>query len=174
LLRAVATQDVRMQCCPDNKREMNMAAKRNRHVFLMALLTGLFALRVTAQAVQFCMPQSFLPGFDQFQGSSLAYSTLLLSQLLILALMLRTCLRVGVGLSVPQRSLGRGLAWFGGLYMAGSIARIVVGVAIASASPWFSAWIPASFHLVLAGFVLTAAHYHLLPYEIGNAREAAQ
>ena len=137
-----------------------MAAKRNRHVFLMTILTGLFALRVTAQAVQFWAPQSFLPSFEQFQGSSLGYSTLLLSQLLILALMLRTCLRVAGGLSVPQASLGRGLAWIGGLYMTGSIVRIVVGVAVVSAHPWFSAWIPAFFHLVLASFVLTAAHYH--------------
>jgi len=127
----------------------------------MALLTGLFGLRVAGQAVQFWMPQSFLPTFDLFQGSNLRYSTLLLIQLLILGLMLRTCLRVGGGISVPDRRLGRGLAWFGGIYMAGSVARIAVGIAMPSAPAWFSAWIPAFFHLVLAGFVLTAAHYHL-------------
>jgi len=127
----------------------------------MALLTGLFGLRVAGQAVQFWMPQSFLPTFDLFQGSTLRYSTLLLIQLLILGLMLRTCLRVGGGISVPDRRLGRGLAWFGGIYMAGSVARIAVGIAMPSAPAWFSAWIPAFFHLVLAGFVLTAAHYHL-------------
>jgi len=127
----------------------------------MALLTGLFGLRVAGQAVQFWMPQSFLPTFDLFQGSNLRYSTLLLIQFLILGLMLRTCLRVGGGISVPDRRLGRGLAWFGGIYMAGSVARIAVGIAMPSAPAWFSAWIPAFFHLVLAGFVLTAAHYHL-------------
>jgi len=133
----------------------------NRHVVVMALLTGLFGLRVAGQAVQFWMPQSFLPAFESFQGSTLPYSTLLLTQLLILGLMLRTCLRIGCGISVPDRRLGRGLAWFGGLYMAGSVARIAVGLAIASAPAWFSTWIPAFFHLVLAGFVLSAAHFHL-------------
>jgi len=133
----------------------------NRHVVVMALLTGLFGLRVAGQAVQFWMPQTFLPAFASFQGSALPYSTLLLIQLLILGLMLRTCLRIGGGISVPDRRLGRGLAWFGGLYMAGSVARIAVGLAVPSAPAWFSTWIPALFHLVLAGFVLSAAHFHL-------------
>ena len=138
-----------------------MQSRWNRHVVVMALLTGLFGLCVAGQAVQFWMPQSFLPAFESFQGSSLPYSTLLLIQLLILGLMLRTCLRIGGGISVPERRLGRGLAWFGGLYMAGSVARIAVGLAIPSAPAWFSTWIPAFFHLVLAGFVLGAAHFHL-------------
>jgi hypothetical protein len=132
-----------------------------RHLALMALLTGLFALRVAGQAVQFWMPQAFLPAFAAFQGSNLSYPTLLLAQLLILALMLRTCLRIGSGRSMPDRRVGHGLAWFGGIYMAGSVARIAVGIAVPSAPAWFSTWIPAFFHLVLAGFVLTAAHYHL-------------
>jgi len=84
-----------------------MHARVKRHVLVMALLTGLFALRVAGQAVQFWMPRSFLPAFDAFQGSNLGYSTLLLIQLLILSLMLRTCLRVGTGISVPNRRFGR-------------------------------------------------------------------
>ncbi len=138
-----------------------MRTGSNRHVIVMALLTAVFGLRVAGQAVQFWAPQSFLPAFESFQGSTLPYSTLLLMQLLILALMLRTCLRVGWGITVPDRRLGRALAWFGALYMAGSVARILVGIAVPSAPAWFSAWIPAFFHLVLAGFVLAAADYHL-------------
>ncbi len=138
-----------------------MQLQLNRHGVVMALLTGLFGLRVAGQAMQFWMPQSFLPAFEVFQGSGLPYSILLMTQLVILALMVRTTLRVATGKSIPDRRLGRGLAWFGGLYLAGSVARIVVGIAVLSAPAWFSTWIPAFFHLVLAGFVLTAAHYHL-------------
>lgn len=138
-----------------------MHSQLSSHVLVMALLTGLFGLRVAGQAVQLWMPQSFLPAFDAFQGSKLSYSTLLLTQLLILALMLRTCLRIGIGISIPDRRLGRVLAWFGGVYMVGSIARIAIGIAVPFAPAWFSTWIPAFFHLVIAGFVLTAAHYHL-------------
>ena len=138
-----------------------MQKQSGRYALAMAFLTGLFGLRVAGQAIQYWMPQSFLPTFDAFQGSSLGYSTLLLCQLLVLALMLRTCLRVGTQTSVSDRRLGRGLAWFGGIYMAGSIIRIVVGIVAPSAPAWFSTWIPAFFHLVLAGFVLTAAAFHL-------------
>jgi hypothetical protein len=66
-----------------------------RHVIVMALLTAVFSLHVAGQAVQFWAPLSFLPAFESFQRSTLPYSTLLLMQLLILALMLRTCLCVG-------------------------------------------------------------------------------
>ena len=138
-----------------------MQSGSRQYVLSMALLTGLFGLRVAGQAIQYWMPQSLLAPFDAFQGSSLGYSTLLLSQLLILALMLRTCLRIGSGISVPNHRLGRGLAWFGGIYMVGSIIRIAIGIAVPSAHAWFSTWIPAFFHLVLAGFVLATAGFHL-------------
>jgi hypothetical protein len=138
-----------------------MKAAWKAHFLLMALLTGLFGLRVAGQALQIWLPQPFLPAIDEFQGSNLRYSTLLAIQLLILGLMVRTCWRVLRGVTVPDRRLGRGLAWFGGIYMAGSIARIAVGMAAPSAPDWFSAWIPAFFHLVLAGFALAAAHFHL-------------
>lgn len=138
-----------------------MKAAWKSHYLVMALLTGLFSLRVLGQALQFWMPLPFLPDFDSFQGGNLRYSTLLVIQVLILGLMVRTCWRVARGTTVPDRRLGRGLAWFGGIYMAGSIARILVGVAVPSAAAWFSAWIPAFFHLVLAGFALAAAHFHL-------------
>ena len=41
--------------------------------------------------------------------------------------------------------------------MAGSLLRIAVGIAVPAAPAWFSTWIPALFHLVLAGYVLTLA-----------------
>jgi hypothetical protein len=127
----------------------------------MALLAGLFSLRVAGQAVQHWAPQDFLPDFDAFQGSSLPYPVLLMFQLVILAWMARTILRVARGSATPNRRLGRWLAWLGGLYMAGSILRIVVGLAIPSAPAWFSTWIPALFHLVIAGFVVVAGDFHL-------------
>jgi hypothetical protein len=133
----------------------------NGHVVAMVVLAGLFSLRIAGQAVQYWAPQVFLPDFGAFQGSSLPYVVLLAFQLIILGLMVRTLLRVHHGNSVPNRRIGRYLAWFGGIYMAGSILRIAVGLAIPSAPAWFSTWIPALFHLVLAGFVIAAANFHL-------------
>lgn len=130
------------------------------HVVTLTALSALFAVRVAGQAVQFWAPQPFLPAFDRFQGSTVDYPLLLATQLLILGWMLLTCVRARRGLSRPNASLGRALGWFGGVYLAASLARIVIGVAVPSAPAWFTAWIPAFFHLVLAGFVLTLAHFH--------------
>ena len=116
---------------------------------LLWLLTFLFSLRVAGQAVQRWAPQSWLPPFDAFQGSNLPYGFLLLAQLAILAAMIFCNIRRPRG--------GPVLLWFGAIYMTGSVLRIVVGLALPSAPAWFSTWIPAVFHLVLAGYVLGLA-----------------
>lgn len=131
------------------------------HTRLMGLVTLLFALRVVGQAVQRWWPQPGLPEFSAFQGSGLPYWVLLSAQLAIVALMLRVWWRMARRAPVPNRRLGRALMWTGALYMACSLLRIVVGLAVPAAPAWFTAWIPALFHLVLAGFVLAVADVHL-------------
>jgi hypothetical protein len=54
---------------------------------------------------------------------------------------------------------GRVLLWLGSFYMAGSLARIGIGLALPGAHPWFSAWVPAVFHVVLAAYVLVLARF---------------
>jgi hypothetical protein len=113
------------------------------------LLTFLFALRVAGQAIQRWAPQAWLPPFDAFQGSELPYGVLLGSQLVILAAMARFAVRV----PRPRRVF----LWTGGIYMAGALARIAIGILVPAAPAWFSAWIPAFFHVVLAAYLLTLA-----------------
>ena len=127
---------------------------------LLWLLSFLFAARVIGQAVQRCTPQLFLPPIAAFQGSNLPYGLLLPVQLAILALMAFVSWRVQNGMLAPSLRAGNVLAWLGGIYMAGALARIVVGLAAPGAPEWFRTWIPALFHVVLAGFVLTLAVYH--------------
>ena len=134
-----------------------------RHADILAALTGLFALRVAGQAVQRWAPVSFLPPFGQFQGSDLPYWFLLSAQLVLLALMAAVTRQVATGAKAPQPRIGHVLAWVGGFYMAGSLARIAVGLTLTGAHAWFSAWISSAFHLVLAGFILTLASYHRAP-----------
>ena len=131
------------------------------HGLLLLFLTVLFALRVCGQALQRWYPTQILPPFDAWQGSSLSYPVLLSMQLLILAAMFRVAWRTAHGTNRPNRRIGRWLAGLGTIYMIGSIFRIATGLAVGDAPAWFSAWISAVFHLVLAGFVLTAAHFHL-------------
>ena len=120
-------------------------------------LASLFTLRVLGQAIQRWWPQPYLPAFGAFQGSGLAYSVLLSAQIGILWLMIRASWRVGTGRQRSSARRLRILGWFGGAYMAGSILRIVIGLASPDAPPWFRTWIPALFHLVLAGFVVVLA-----------------
>ncbi len=116
-------------------------------------LSFLFALRVLG-------PQPFLPLFRDFQGSNLPYWLLLSAQLLILAAMAFASWRVQTRRLAIGRRAGLALAWVGGIYMAGALTRVVVGLAAPAAPDWFRTWIPAVFHVVLAAFVLTLALYH--------------
>jgi hypothetical protein len=120
-------------------------------------LSCLFALRVLAQALQRWLPQSFLPPFSQFQGSNLPYPVLLSAQILILAAMLCSSWKAHRADLTVSRRRTKTLFWCGAIYMSASVARIAIGLTISTAPPWFSAWISAVFHLVLAGFVLTLA-----------------
>lgn len=126
-------------------------------VFLLWILSLLFMLRVLGQLIQRWFPQAWLPPFDSFQGSGLPYWLLLSVQLLILAAMVRYSRQVQTGRLLAQPRVGTALLWLGSVYMAGSLMRILVGLVVPSAPAWFSTWIPALFHVVLAGYVLTLA-----------------
>lgn len=138
-----------------------------RYAWALGTLTALFACRVAGQAVQRWAPLDALPAFDDFQGSSLPYWLLLSVQLFLLALMASITADVAAGTRRRNPTSARVLTWLGGLYMAGSIGRIVVGIALANPPPWFTAWIPAVFHVILAGFVLTLAAYHATAWRRG-------
>jgi len=129
-----------------------------RHVALLWLLTALFAARVAGQAIQLWFPQPFLPPFGAFQGSSLPYSVLLSTQLLILGAMIWSSWKLQAGELRPTSSTRALVAALGALYMLGSLARIAIGLSWFEAPSWFRAWLPAAFHIVLAGFVLTLAY----------------
>jgi hypothetical protein len=138
----------------------------------MWLLTFLFALRVGGQALQYGAPQFFLPEFDDFQGSSLPYGFLLLCQLIILAVMAYYSRRVWVGSLLPQSGAGMMLGGLGALYLFVSVGRIAIALLVPGAAPWFRAWIPAAFHLVLALYVLTLAFYHVVESRPPHGRTA--
>lgn len=134
--------------------------RRRRYALVLWLLALLFALRVLGQAIQFWTTVPWLPGFESFQGSGLPYRALLLAQALVLAFAVRHAWRVQRGMVEPRRDRGSVLLWLGGIYLAGSLGRIAVGL-VPGASDWFRAQIPGAFHVVLAGYVLTLGAYHL-------------
>jgi hypothetical protein len=127
---------------------------------ILAVLCGLFALRVLGQAVQRWAPVSWLPAFGAFQGSKTPYWLLLSIQLVLLVLMIAVTRQVAVGEAQPNAATARTLTWFGAVYMTGCLGRLAVGLASPNAPQWFRTWIPSVFHVVLAGFVLALACYH--------------
>ena len=139
-----------------------------RYALALAALTGLFASRVVAQAIQRWHPVDALPPFDMFQGGSTPYGFLLAVQIILLAWMGISTRQVSAARR-PNARTWRVLLWVGMIYMAGSVARIAVGLGLTDAPPWFTAWIPAAFHIVLAGFVLTLARYHRGPRDVAGA-----
>ncbi|MFC7289400.1 hypothetical protein ACFQPC_15235 [Herminiimonas glaciei] len=132
-----------------------------RYSNLLYLLASLFLVRVVGQAVQYWFPLAALPAFGDFQGSSLPYALLLSIQLLMLAFMYRAAWRLGSGKLRPNSRVGRWLMALGTIYMAGSLLRIMIGLTVTDAMAWFTSWIPAMFHVVLAAFILTLAIFHL-------------
>jgi hypothetical protein len=137
-----------------------------RYALVLWGLTLLFALRVLGQAIQRWLPQEFLPPFAAFQGSALPYWFLLSAQLLILAVMARVSRRVQTGVLKISRRSRTILTWVGSLYMTVALGRLALGLVLTEIAPWFHAWIPAVWHVVLASFVLTIARF--------DARESAR
>jgi|GEM_PF-1079810 hypothetical protein len=136
------------------------SANISRYAALLWMFSFLFALRVLGQAVQRWWPQPFLPPFHAFQGSTLPYWLLLSFQLVILFIMVRLAWRMRCGALVPGFRAGKVLLWTGCIYMVGSLGRIIIGATLPEAPAWFSTWIPAAFHVVLAAFVLTLGLFH--------------
>jgi hypothetical protein len=139
---------------------IRVVTKRATYAALLWLLTMLFAMRVLGQALQRWVPQPLLPPFDAFQGSNLPYWLLLLAQLAILVVMIVFARCVQTHSLVPSGRAGTVLMWAGWIYMSVSIGRIAVGLSVPTAPAWFSTWIPAIFHVLLAAYVLTLAYYH--------------
>jgi hypothetical protein len=144
--------------------------RTRRYAAVLAALTVLFALRVAGQALQRWSPVDALPPFGAFQGSSIAYGLLLSIQIVMLVWMSAISVQVGRGRRRRDPRAARVLAWTGGIYMAGSLGRTAVGLTVADAPAWFTAWISAIFHVILAAFVLTLAAYHATPP--GRERQA--
>ncbi len=130
-----------------------------RFVWATAGLSLAFMARVVSQAIQKWAPVSFLPPFDDFQGSGLPYSALLSAQIAILVLLIVVVARMhrGKGLMNPRLIVPVLVA--GGVYFAVMAVRLLLGLSVLSHSGWFSTWIPTVFHLVLASLTMLIGAY---------------
>jgi len=115
---------------------------------------------VVAQLVQAFSPVSILPSFEIWQSGALPYPLLVVFQLVIIIACMRVVWSVLSGTVVPSAKKGRLLLAVGWVYVIAMGMRLLVGLTIAPDHFWFSAVVPALFHLVLAGFLLVWGSFH--------------
>jgi hypothetical protein len=117
-------------------------------------LFGLFALRVLGQLLVVAGLAPFLPPMDDWQSGLLPYPVLFASQMLILVVLGAVCVQFSRGRGYfvgPRTWLATPLWVVGWIYAGGMIVRYALLRRDA---------IPVVFHVVLACFLLTVAHYH--------------
>jgi hypothetical protein len=125
------------------------------------LLTALFALRVAAQPLALVVDAPWLPRFEAWHGGVLPYPVLLLSQLAILAWLVRTAWRISTGAAVPRPTVGRLLLGAAGFYGGVMVLRLLLGATMLRDDRWFASPVPTAFHLVLAGYLFLLGRFHL-------------
>ena len=125
----------------------------------LILLTVLFVLRVLAQLVQILEEVAFLPALELWQGSSLPYPVLLVSQVVIISIQIVVISRVRRGLIRPRTWKINLCYWFGGMYFSIMVVRLLAGLSFLSDNSWFNKSLPAVFHIVLASYILILGHH---------------
>jgi hypothetical protein len=148
-------------------------ARCKRYAWALGTLSALFGLRVAAQALQRFVPIDSLPSYEAFHSPALPYWLLLAIQLFLFALMCSITYDVALCNRRRNPHAARVLAWIGAVYLTGSLARIAAGLTLEHPPAWFTSWIPALFHVLLAAFVLTLAAYHATAWRGAHAAPAS-
>jgi hypothetical protein len=127
------------------------------------LLLVLFCGRVLGQMLVAFWNVGFLPPMEEWHSGLMPYPVLLAAQFAIIVLLAKVAFDFtrGAGyFATPNRRLGKGLLWFGWIYLGAMILRYVIRMSLYAEERWFGGTIPIFFHYVLASFVLLVACYH--------------
>ena len=125
----------------------------------MAMLAGLFVLRVAGQLVQAVYEVPFLPPFEAWQGMGMPYAVLLSVQAVVIVVAAVVLRRVRADSMAPRRWKYQACFVVGGVYFAVMAFRLAAGQTFLAEYDWFAKGLPAFFHLVLASFILLLGHY---------------
>ena len=122
----------------------------------MALLSGLFLLRVIGQLLVARRRVRWLPPMAQWQSGLLPYPALVAAQGAILAL--QTTIEIQAfrghgGLVWPRRRFSRVLRWLSRVYGAAMVFRYGLTMRRYPERRWFGQTIPIVFHCVLATYL---------------------
>ena len=133
-----------------------------RAALLWTLLT-VFVVRVVGQLAVALGRAPFLPPMSEWYSGLLPYKPLLAAQVAIVLLFVKVCIDQSRGsgyFARPQRHLASPLWYFGWLYAGSMAVRYGATMTLYPERRWTGGTIPIVFHLVLATFLLTLAHYH--------------
>ena len=130
-----------------------------RTAIIFGVLSFAFLLRVLGQAIQLWFPVSFLPPFEDWQGSNLPYPVLLGAQVVILIIEVWVNRRMWLSANVMPSRWIVPIVIFGILYFAVMAIRILLGLTLFPATDWFTSWISSALHLVLAAQLLLIGVY---------------
>ena len=144
----------------------------SRYWKVSAVLLALFMLRVAGQLLQWLAPTELLPPFSAWQGSNLPYPLLLSIQVLIAAVMAWLTHAMRQERPWITRWNAKVVLWCGALYFAFMAFRLTAGLTVLSHVHWFASPISGTFHLVLAGYVLTLGAYLRARTRLAPAQQA--
>ena len=130
------------------------------HALIGTALLAVFAFRVAAQLLQFYAPTPALPPFAAWESGALPYPLLLAAQAVIILVSVTLIVALFRRRLRPNRVIGTILLIGGGIYLAGSVFRLVAGYTFLAGVPFFDDHLPAYFHIVLAGLVLTFGDFY--------------
>ena len=129
---------------------------------LLALLTGLFAIRVAGQAIVVRWAPAWLPPMSEWYSGLLPYPRLLATQLVMLGVMSAVVVGLALGwpaITDPRPALGTLLlviAWPYGLSMP---VRYGIRMSRHPEARWTGRTIPIVFHVVLAVWLFVLGSY---------------
>ncbi len=140
-----------------------MSLKPRKLAPILWVLLFLFILRAVGQMLVAFGDITWLPPMEEWYSGLIPYPQLLISQILIIILLTKVCLDFtrcrGVFVS-PKRVYGRGVLYFGYVYLIAMILRYAIRMSLYPEERWFGGTIPIVFHWVLATFVILFGRYH--------------
>ena len=132
-------------------------------VVLLWILWCLFCLRVLGQVLVAFLDVTFLPPMEEWYSGLLPYTYLLPAQIVIIGLLFKITLDLGRGtgfFAQSHRVFGRGVLYFGYVYLTAMIVRYIVRMSLYPEERWFGGAIPIVFHWVLATYVILFGLHH--------------
>jgi len=143
---------------------MNLMVKNilsDKKLSVLIILLVLFIFRVVSQLVQYLFDLQFLPSFKQWDSGVVSYEYLLLVQVAILLISIKTIYKIYRCTVKPVIKTGYVLLISGSVYFCIMLFRLIAGLTFLKQARWFTYTIPSFFHMVLALFLIIFGLYHL-------------